>query len=395
MMNTKHSSSNGQLVVFHSATTWLEPTQTWLYNQVRYLPDSIESHVVTRSTENLDRFPVQNLYSLDSLSPGHRLWETSLRKLRIRRHLGLLAEQTVRHKAQVLHSHFSWMGWENLNLAKHQNVKHVVTFYGLDVCYLPTFPRWKRRYEKLFEQIDLILCEGPHMAQCIANLGCSSSKIRVHHLGVPTNEIDFQPRRWNPGQLLRILIAASFREKKGIQYAIEALGRLRDKFDFEITIIGDASASPESQAQKKEIESVIDRYKLRRRTRMLGFQPHDVLMKEATEHHVFLSPSVTAKNGDTEGGVPVTIIELMASGMPIVSSQHCDIPGVVIDGRTGYLAPERDVDGLCVAIEKLLQRHEDWQAMLAEGRAHVEREFDACRQGMQLAGIYEELVHSD
>jgi len=75
---------------------------------------------------------------------------------------------------------------------------------------------------------------------------------------------------------------------------------------------------------------------------MLGFQPHAILFEEAYKNHIFLSPSVTALDGDTEGGAPVTIIEMAATGMPIISTKHCDIPEVIKDGVTGFLANERD-----------------------------------------------------
>ena len=72
--------------------------------------------------------------------------------------------------------------------------------------------------------------------------------------------------------------------------------------------------------------------------RLLGYVSRETLREEAYEHDVFLAPSVTASNGDTEGGAPVAIIEMSASGMPIVSTNHCDIPSVVLDGVTGLLA---------------------------------------------------------
>lgn len=66
--------------------------------------------------------------------------------------------------------------------------------------------------------------------------------------------------------------------------------------------------------------------------------PYDRLLDEIARHHVFLSPSVTAPDGDSEGGAPVTIIEAAASGMPVVNSTHCATPEAVYDGRTDRAA---------------------------------------------------------
>ncbi len=224
-------------------------------------------------------------------------------------------------------------------------MRHVTTFYGLDVNHLPTVdPRWKQRYLDLFADVDRILCEGPHMARCIVALGCPVEKVQVHHLGVRTEEIAFQPRRWREGESLRVLIAASFREKKGVPDALEALGVLRRKVPVEVTIVGDASPEPRSQAEKTRIFAVLDRTGLRSQTRLLGYLTYPELMREAYAHHIFLAPSVTAQDGDTEGGAPISILHMAASGMPIVSTRHCDIPNVLPPGT--HLAAEHDVTDL-------------------------------------------------
>lgn len=113
------------------------------------------------------------------------------------------------------------------------------------------------------------------------------------------------------------------------------------------------------------------------------------MFEEAYKHHIFLSPSVTAKNGDTEGGVPVTIIEMAVSGMQIVSTTHCDIPDVIEDGVTGFLAPERDVDRLVFHIRWLLKNNNSWEAMLRAGRQKSEREFDVRAQAERLGEFYD------
>ena len=106
--------------------------------------------------------------------------------------------------------------------AKKAGLKHIVTFYGVDVCRLPkTEPVWIQRYKELFRHVHLVLCEGPFMAKSIIDLGCPHNKVKVHHLGVAVNRILFKHRTWKKGQTLRVLIAATFREKKGIPYAIE------------------------------------------------------------------------------------------------------------------------------------------------------------------------------
>jgi colanic acid/amylovoran biosynthesis glycosyltransferase len=380
-------------VVIHSFPVWLPQTQIWMYNQIRYLPDDIEPHIVCEVTQNLDQFGLPNIHSLSKASPWKLYWDKGLRKLKIRRYLGFVVVQARRKKAQILHSHFGNVGWANIGAARRVGLKHVVTFYGLDVNHLPVkIPLWRQRYRQLFAHVDCILCEGSFMARSVVNLGCPEHKVRVHHLGVDLRKIEFKPRRWTAGQSFRVLLAASFREKKGIPCALEALGRLRPEVPLEITLIGEADETERSQLEKKKIKRTIARCGLRTNIRILGYQSHSALMAQAYNHHIFLSPSVTSSDGDTEGGAPVSIIEMAASGMPVVSTFHCDIPEVIESGKSGLLAEERNVDGLVQHLRWLIRHHGQWTSMLEAARRRMENEYDAQVQGEKLAAIYREIV---
>lgn len=383
-----------KISVVHSMNIWLPQTQTWLYNQIRYLPEEVEFHIICERTENTDQFFLPNIYALSQMPIWRHFIDRALRILRVRHHIGLLVEQAKIHKAQVLHSHFGNHGWSNLKVARKERLKHVVTFYGLDVSYLSKmYIRWRRRYRMLFEEVDRVLCEGPNMAKSIMNLGCPREKIVVHHLGVAIEEIPFKPRVLSPGEPLRVLIAASFREKKGIPYAIEALGRLRNEIPLEISIIGDANEEARCLTEKKKILECIQKNRLQSKVRMLGYQPYPVLLEEAYKHHIFLAPSITASDGDTEGGAPVTITEMIATGMPVVSTVHCDIPEIIKHEVTGFLAAERDVDGLFRNIRKLVNNPNLWNPIMSSGRKFVEREFNSRIQGEKLKKIYIELFN--
>jgi colanic acid/amylovoran biosynthesis glycosyltransferase len=368
-----------------------------MYNQLRFLPkDKVETYVVCETTENLDQFPTPNLYSLDQTSLFRQLWDHLLRKYKIRNHLGYLTQIIDKKNAHILHSHFGNIGWSNIGAPHSINTKHVVTFYGLDVNMLPQSNAiWYKRYADLFSQADLFLCEGPYMARSINKLGCPKHKIKVHHLGIEIGNIKFSPRRWSSNETLRILIAGSFREKKGITYALKALEEIRKTLSIEITIIGDANNSKSDQLEKQRILETIDEMKLPNHIKLMGYQPYEVLFKEAYKHHIFLSPSVTAKDGDTEGGAPVSIIEMMATGMIVISTKHCDIPNLISNGNTGLLAEERDVTGLVSKINWAIANPDKWLNIQENARKHVENNFDALAQGEKLAQLYQDLCNEN
>jgi colanic acid/amylovoran biosynthesis glycosyltransferase len=379
------------LKIAQSTQYWLGLTQNWIFNQLSNL-NSIESFVLCYDTKNLNVFPWMSIYRASRLDFAlFRL----LRKYHISyRYTPKIFQNAIQsQQPMILHSHFGNRGWFDMPLVEKFSLKQVVTYYGYDVNRLPTqHPVWNKRYRELFEQVDLILCEGPHMASMIKQLGCPESKIRVQRIGIDLNNINFVPRKFKKGDQLKFLIASSFREKKGIPDALEAIGQFKQNYpNIKITLIGDASKEKSAKREKKRILSMIEKYDLVDKVTLMGYQPHSVLINEAFKHHIFLSPSATASDGDTEGGAPISIIEMMATGIPIVSTNHCDIPQIVIHGTTGLLANEHDIDGLVRNITWLVDNPKQWEAISMAGRDHIEENFDVRIQTKALKYIYESL----
>jgi colanic acid/amylovoran biosynthesis glycosyltransferase len=353
----------------------------------------VDAHVVCQFTENLGQFAVPNIHCLADEPKGRQFWDRGLRRLRLRRHLGYLLHMGRRTGAQIVHSHFGNVGWSNLDAVRKLGAKHVVRFYGLDVNkLLQQYPVFHKRYHRLFHEADLFLCEGSHMARRIVALGGPEHKVKVQHLGVDVERIEFKPRQWQAGEPLRVLIAASFREKKGIPYAIEAVGLLRKDIPIELTIIGDAGKDEASYKEKQKILVVLDRTGLRPFTRLLGYQSHARMLEEAYQHHVFLHPSLTAQDGDDEGGAPVCITEMLATGMPVVSTNHCDIPEVMGPALNHLLAPERDSQALLGCMQKLIGAPEEWETLGNEGRQRIVSEFNRSTMGIRLFEAYKNVI---
>jgi colanic acid/amylovoran biosynthesis glycosyltransferase len=383
------SRASSEVRVLHSHPVWLPQTMTWLYYQIKYLPGEVDNRIVCEETQNLDQFDLPNIHCLGSRGLWGRVRRWRIRGLKCLAQVLWLWQNCRQFRPHIIHSHFGNVGYFNSWVLRMMPVKHVVTFYGADVNMFPTQdPRWRRRYRSLFASADLFLCEGPHMGQCLAQLGCSKNKVRVHHLGVEVDKIPFRPREWRKSEPLRVLIASTFREKKGIPYAIEALGRVQHEVALEITVIGDATEEPRSLAEKNSILKSVERFGLQRRVRFLGFQPHRVLMEEAYRSHIFVAPSVTGSDGDTEGGAPVSLIEMAASGMPIVSTKHCDIPEVLPEGTAALLVAERSATALAGALKSLTDHWPEISACLPKTRSYIEQAYSANKQGIALGKVY-------
>ena len=378
-------------VVAHSVKSYLFRTGSWIYSQISTLK-RYQPLVITTQKRNLDIFPLDKIYSLSDLTAPNRFFQKQYSTL-----TGLsypfFLNRLKKNRAAILHSHFGNRGYFDLPLKRKLGIPQVTTFYGHDVSLLPQEDRWKTRLQTLFQYGDRILAEGHYMKKTLLGLGCPDDKVTVQHLGVDLEKIPFIPRTLNDHQTVKILIAGTFREKKGITYALEAFAKLAHNYsNVAVTLVGDAGRSQREVNYKKEITALIGNRNIAHKVTYLGFLPYPAFIEEAKNNHIFLSPSIHPSDGETEGGAPVALIEMSAYGMPIVSTFHCDIPEVVIDGESGFLVPEKDTDGLAERLEHLINHPELWEIMGRAGRKHIEEEFNIVTQATRLEAIYDTLV---
>jgi colanic acid/amylovoran biosynthesis glycosyltransferase len=378
--------------VAHVITDWLPISENWLYWLATRTPANVETCVLSEKVHNLEQFPVEPLRVI--LKDG------------VTRLLGQLPglRRVVRCEAyryalrglspHLIHSHFGNVGWQNLPLARRLRVPHVVSFYGMDVSLPECQGAWRDRYRDMFEQVSAILCQGPHMRDRIAAQGAPKEKVRVLQLGIDIDHIPYRPRTWNGAEPLRVLMAGRFVEKKGFPYAIDALARIASQVPLEVHLVGGPSTSPASKAEAARIDAAIERGGLGDRLVRHGMIPYIALMELAYRCHVLLSPSIHASDGDSEGGAPMTLGEMAAAGMPIVSTTHCDIPYAVGGEANALLAPERDADALADRLLTLIDDTTAWRPMLDRARAYVEQSYNIDQQGLELARIYLEVIGS-
>ena len=120
---------------------------------------------------------------------------------------------------------------------------------------------------------------------------------------------------------------------------------------------------------------------------LLGYQPYSKVIDESYNNHIFINPSITANDGDTEG-TPVVLMDMMATGIPVVSTYHSDIPEIVTDGITGWLAHEKDVESLVNKLLACISQSDSWNGMAVAARQYIETEFNNIIQSKKLEKQY-------
>jgi colanic acid/amylovoran biosynthesis glycosyltransferase len=376
----------GRTVVAHIHERFFEKSETFIHNTtvnlLRFYPVFIAWEY-----RNLDQFPIPpaDRFSL-TFPPGTWRW---FQQGIGRRFLGreMLAERFLRQRqAGLLHSHFGHNGVWALRLKRALRLPLVTTFYGHDMSQASSLATWGERYQRLFKEGDLFLVEGPHMKKRLNEIGCPAEKIEIQRISIALANLSFRMRpKKKAGEKVILVFSGRFVEKKGLLIALQALHEARrTALDFEFRIIGDGPLKP-------EIERFIQEHEMGAYVRLLGFLNYNDYLDQMNYADLFLHPSVTAADGDSEGGAPTTILEAQALGLPVLSTRHADIPYVVIPGESALLSREGDADSLSTNIMRLLKEQDSWARMGAAGRRHMETFHDSSREIPRLEARYAEL----
>jgi colanic acid/amylovoran biosynthesis glycosyltransferase len=288
----------------------------------------------------------------------------------------------------ILHCHFGQTGSmvAALREAGVINGRLVTTFHGVDVSAYLTGD--SNSYRHLFATGDWFMPVSHFWRRRLIALGCDSARLSVQRMGVDTGRFHYRLRPPRGAAPLRILTVGRLVEKKGVDFALQAVAQLcRQGLALRYTVIGDGPLRPALEARAAAL-GIAEHVAFR------GWQPHREVVTAMYDHHVLLAPSVTSSDGDQEG-IPVTLMEAMATGMPVVSTRHSGIPELIEDGVSGLLAAEGDVDALAAALLTLAGSHQRFSRIGQAARRTIEREFDLTKLNDDLVSRYRALLSAN
>jgi colanic acid/amylovoran biosynthesis glycosyltransferase len=173
--------------------------------------------------------------------------------------------------------------------------------------------------------------------------------------------------------------------KKGLATALRGFARFAKAFPkSRFMIAGDGPL-------RLELEELVKQLGLQRAVVFLGFLGQTELRELYEKAHIFMHPSELPPDSNQEG-VPNSMLEGMASGLPVVATRHGGIPEAVTDGVNGLLVPERDDKGLATSLFKMVEEPARWRAMGASASQTVATEFAQPRQIESLESAYLEAI---
>lgn len=257
--------------------------------------------------------------------------------------------------------------------------KYLVTGHGADVVSLNKGPVkvLKSRCLKKASEITVVSTRLKDYLEKNYNVG----NVRVCPMGCKLDVFSPEHRIENYfGQKDRkvVLFVGRLAEKKGVKYLIRAMGMI----DARLVIVGNGPLEDELKAlAEKESGDIV----------FLGNKTHDELKVIMPSADVYAAPSITAKGGDTEG-IPVSIMEAMASGVPVVASDSGGISDLVKDGENGILTKEKDVRGIADAINRILYDHELAEVLTANAAKTI-KDYDYDVIAKNYYEMYQEIIN--
>jgi glycosyltransferase involved in cell wall biosynthesis len=261
----------------------------------------------------------------------------------------------------------------------------VVSFHGADVMVDLDKPAYRAATQKMLEAVRLVLVRSESLGRALINLGCPAGRIRLQHTGIPVDEIPFRPREWPASGAWKFVQACRLIEKKGLRVSLRAFAKFAARHPAAtFTIAGEGPLRNELGQLAAEL-SVADK------VFFPGFISQTQLRELFYQSHIFLHPSEVGGDGNQEG-VPNSMLEAMASGLPVFATEHGGIPEAIENGRSGILVNERDDHALALALFERTANPEGLAAIARNGADVVRRHFEQTGQTRQLEDYYLEAI---
>jgi glycosyltransferase involved in cell wall biosynthesis len=386
---TDLAQSTQRPVVACYCATFLKPEMLHIYRQITSLK-RVSPFVIAQKREEVARYPFDRIAVVGK--PGthflRRFWFKQLRDApwqisegEVKKLIGVLDEQ----KAELLHIYFGHIAVHLLPLIRAWAWPSVVSFHGADVMVDLEKPAYRVATQEMLDAVRLVLVRSESLGRALMNIGCPAGKIRLQRTGIPIDEIPFRAREWPRDGAWKFLQACRLIEKKGLRVSLRAFARFATSHRAAtFTIAGEGPLRHELGKVAAELD-VADK------VFFPGFVSQTQLRELFYRSHIFLHPSERSGDGNQEG-VPNSMLEAMASGLPVFATEHGGIPEAIENGRSGILVRERDAESLAHVLLERTSNPAGLAAMARNGAEAVRQKFQQSVQTKTLEDYYLEAI---
>jgi len=362
-----------------------------IYRQITALR-RIEPVVIAQKRENPDRFPFDKIevVAKPAMHFLRRFWFRQVQDKPwqlSKREVGTLIETLSRENVQLLQIFFGHIAVHLLPLIRAWPKPSVVSFHGADVLVDMEKPAYRKATKKMLEAVTRVFVRSDSLKRAVIELGCDENKIDIVRTGIPLAEFPFHERSFPETDEWRFLQASRLVQKKGLATTLHAFTDFLQRYPrATLTIAGEGP-------MLRELEELTRRLKIDNRVALPGFLSPEKLRDVYYASHIFLHPSETGSDGNQEG-IPNSMLEAMATGLPVFATDHGGIPEAIENGVSGILVPERDHEALSQALLQSVQDRDLLSRLARNGANVVAEKFDQQNQIRRLEKIYLEMIGS-
>ena len=290
------------------------------------------------------------------------------------------------HHPDLAHVYYGHKAVKYLPMIRRWGGPLLVSFHGMDVMDSSYRPEDPATLREVFAYARLILGRSQSLLERLAELGCPADKLRINRTAIPLNHLSGQLRQPPPDGRWVFLQACRLIAKKGLFTTLHAFRDVADVWpQARLIIAGEGPLAEKMQALALEL-------RLADNVEFTGWCPQPRLLNLYRCAHLFLHPSELTESGDREG-VPNSLLEAMATGLPAVATLHGGIPEAVTSGVDGLLVPEKSPRELGQAILAVTQNAALLRKFSANAIAKVGASFGEEGQIKALENCYEEAIN--
>ena len=296
-----------------------------------------------------------------------------------------MVEKLRLHQPDLVHAYYGHKAVTYLGMLKDWGGPWVVSFHGVDVARDVDKPEHLAALRTVFAEAELVMARSHSLLARLKDLGCPAEKLRLNRTPIPLAHITATVRTPPTDGQWRIVQACRLIAKKGILTAIKAMHTVVQRHPGTQYLI--CGTGP----QQDKLQAAIAEHGLEKNVHLLGWLSQEQLLAEYQKAHLFLHPSELTKDSDQEG-IPNSMLEAMATGLPVVATQHGGIPEAVTHGHDGLLVPEKSPDLLAQAILSLLEDPAQLANLSRQAAASVRQNFEATQQIAAMEDVYFEAI---
>jgi colanic acid/amylovoran biosynthesis glycosyltransferase len=376
-------------VVASYCTSFLKSEMLHIYRQVCALR-GVDTFVMTKAVQNPERFPFRDIElipqpHMNLLRHGWLKFVRRCPPIVYRGEYQMLSSLLERRGADLMHIYFGHTGVHLLPFIEQWKKPCLVSFHGADVAVKQDIVNYPAKLRGLFNAVPLVLARSQSLANRLMQFGCPREKLRINRTGVPLDEFPLVERQAPPNRRWRIMQACRLIPKKGVATSLRAFAVFKKDFpNAEFFIAGKGPL-------QSELEMLAAGLGVSNDVHFVGFLSQSKLLGLYLSSHLFLHPSETPPDENQEG-IPNSILEAMATGLPVLATRHGGIPEAVEHGQSGVLVQEEDYVGLARSMKEIANNPSVLYQMGMSARMAVSARFEQEGQARLLESFYEEAI---